>query len=523
MALRHIVKSSLPCKLVVRNNIARQPSRTFTNVHQAHSRWKSGGIAASVGVVSVTLLHYASQHAQEAHEEEPKSSEETSKTKNNQLPRSVQDKCDEVIERVRIETGCPGIVAAVSVNGVNVWTKAAGYSDIENGVSCSEHTVMRIASISKPITMAIIARLKQQHKLNLDTPISDYLPSWPTKSYDGQDVNITTRQLVSHLSGIRHYDKTCQLHRDQHNKRENAKKSSILPKTIDTNCEPVTEKEDKNIITKPEEGKKDKEKEGAGDNAYHEFYLTKHYSSVQKALDLFQNDLLCSNPGSEFLYSSHAFTVISAVAEATSGRNFPTLLRELCSDLGMQHTVLDENDKLIYNRSRFYVKNKNGRIVNAPYVDLSSKWAGGGMMSTVGDLLLFANAMLYSYQYDDCHAVHATHKAGYINTSVMKEVWTPVLESKVNDSYYGMGWFVTPEKCQHGGIPAKPLHVEHTGGAMGASSVLLVLPTNPQDTRDSASNIPSGISVAIMTNLPSIGLSRQALEIAKLFREAETS
>ena len=29
----------------------------------------------------------------------------------------------------------------------------------------------------------------------------------------------------------------------------------------------------------------------------------------------------------------------------------------------------------------------------------SMKWAGGGFLSTVGDLLQFGNAMLYSFQY----------------------------------------------------------------------------------------------------------------------------
>ena len=48
---------------------------------------------------------------------------------------------------------------------------------------------------------------------------------------------------------------------------------------------------------------------------------------------------------------------------------------------------------------RFYARNTKGLLVNAPYVDCSYKYAGGGMLSTVTDLIHFANAMLYSYQY----------------------------------------------------------------------------------------------------------------------------
>ena len=47
---------------------------------------------------------------------------------------------------------------------------------------------------------------------------------------------------------------------------------------------------------------------------------------------------------------------------------------------------------------RGYSYNKNGRLENTPYVDLSYKWAGGGYLSTVGDIIKFGNAMLYSYQ-----------------------------------------------------------------------------------------------------------------------------
>ena len=41
--------------------------------------------------------------------------------------------------------------------------------------------------------------------------------------------------------------------------------------------------------------------------------------------------------------------------------------------------------------------------MNTPHVNLSIKWAGGGYLSTVDDLIKFGNAMLYSYQYTDKH------------------------------------------------------------------------------------------------------------------------
>ena len=53
---------------------------------------------------------------------------------------------------------------------------------------------------------------------------------------------------------------------------------------------------------------------------------------------------------------------------------------------------------LLYHR--FYRRNENGHLVNAPYVDNSYKWAGGGFMSTAEDLVQFGNSMLYAKQID---------------------------------------------------------------------------------------------------------------------------
>merc|ERR1711902_250624 len=67
-------------------------------------------------------------------------------------------------------------------------------------------------------------------------------------------------------------------------------------------------------------------------------------------------------------------------------------------ELGLNNTFLDENGPVIANRARYYFRDSNHILKNSPSVDNSYKWAGGGFLSTVGDLLKFGNAMLYSYQ-----------------------------------------------------------------------------------------------------------------------------
>lgn len=56
--------------------------------------------------------------------------------------------------------------------------------------------------------------------------------------------------------------------------------------------------------------------------------------------------------GSTFLYSTHAFTLLSAVLERAAERRFLDLMTSMFNELGMLNTVPDENDPLIYHRSR---------------------------------------------------------------------------------------------------------------------------------------------------------------------------
>ncbi|KAK6184879.1 hypothetical protein SNE40_007241 [Patella caerulea] len=385
--------------------------------------------------------------------------------------------------KVKDEYGCPGIVVAVSIDGKQVWSEGIGYSDVENRISCTPDTVMRIASISKPITMAVVGKLWEDGKLNIDKPIQQYLPDFPQKEVDGKKVQITTRQLVSHLSGIRHYDKKYL----EKNKEKNDKNN-------DTNT-PTSEFELK------------------------EYYLKKNFKNVTESLKLFQDDPLVHKPGSKFLYTSHGWTVVSAVVEAITKKQFADVIKDVFKQFGMEQTYLDENEPLIYNRSRNYIKNKKGKLVNAQYVDNSYKWAGGGYLSTVGDLLKFAHIMLYSLQANQSNS----KKSGYLKADTMKTIWTLVDNTKINwdkDGGYGMGWGVVPEKQEYGCGRQQRYYVTHTGGAVGASSVLVILPPS-EDNSKTFDSLPKGVCVTMITNLISVSLNKTALEIAKTFEQCD--
>ncbi|KAM8781640.1 serine beta-lactamase-like protein LACTB, mitochondrial isoform 2-T2 [Rhynchonycteris naso] len=117
------------------------------------------------------------------------------------------DNSRDLLHRIKDEVGAPGIVVGVSVDGKEIWSEGLGYADVENRVPCKPETVMRIASISKSLTMVALAKLWEAGKLDLDIPVQHYVPEFPEKEYEGEKVSVTTRLLISHLSGIRHYEK----------------------------------------------------------------------------------------------------------------------------------------------------------------------------------------------------------------------------------------------------------------------------------------------------------------------------
>lgn len=106
-----------------------------------------------------------------------------------------------------IEKGIPGAVVAVMKDSQLVWSEGMGYADVENDVLCTPEHSMRIASISKPLTVVALLQLWEQGLIDLDAPVQKYVPEFPEKEHDGRKTVITTRQLLSHVAGIRHYSK----------------------------------------------------------------------------------------------------------------------------------------------------------------------------------------------------------------------------------------------------------------------------------------------------------------------------
>jgi CubicO group peptidase (beta-lactamase class C family) len=105
--------------------------------------------------------------------------------------------------------------ALVARHGKVVGLYKAGMRDLEAGRPMTEDTIVRIASMTKPITSAAIMVLVDEGKVRLDDPVSKYLPAFRAMKALGDDPDhpnggrlpdakrpITIHHLLTHTSGL---------------------------------------------------------------------------------------------------------------------------------------------------------------------------------------------------------------------------------------------------------------------------------------------------------------------------------
>lgn len=91
-----------------------------------------------------------------------------------------------------------GSVAVVK-DGNMIYTKAVGFSNVENKTKADKNSKYRIGSISKTFTSVLVLKAAEERKINLDQTIDQYFPTLPNAQ------KITIRQLLNHRSGIHNF------------------------------------------------------------------------------------------------------------------------------------------------------------------------------------------------------------------------------------------------------------------------------------------------------------------------------
>ncbi|MAP49265.1 MAG: serine hydrolase [Oceanicaulis sp.] len=109
-----------------------------------------------------------------------------------------------------------GYVAVLARNGEILHTASAGYADLEDQRPMTADTLVRIASMTKPVTAVAALMLIEDGVIALDDPVSDYIPAFANvrvatsvqrdESYEipttEADRPITVEDLLTHTSGL---------------------------------------------------------------------------------------------------------------------------------------------------------------------------------------------------------------------------------------------------------------------------------------------------------------------------------
>jgi CubicO group peptidase (beta-lactamase class C family) len=104
--------------------------------------------------------------------------------------------------RGRIDVRMPGLLDSAGIPGFGLAMIVRGRIVLERtfGVAIDSATVFEGASLSKPLLAYVALRLRDRGQLDLDRPLSDYLPL--DELHDDRKSQITARMVLAHTTGL---------------------------------------------------------------------------------------------------------------------------------------------------------------------------------------------------------------------------------------------------------------------------------------------------------------------------------
>ncbi len=311
----------------------------------------------------------------------------------------------------------PGLSVAISKDG-HIWSAGFGKADLEQDVPVTAQSMFRTASVAKWFTATAAMRLVEDGKLDLDAPIQQYCPEFPEKKW-----RITSRQLLSHMAGIRH------------NYGDNGEKHDTEAERLA--LEQLIQREKITQYTR--------------------------YTDVITPLDTFKNDPLIFQPGTQVRYSSLGYRLLGCVLQGAAKTPYRTLMRDLVfTPAGMNAITEDDALALVPHRVAGYSKAADGSIERAAFRDVSENLPAGGWLSTSEDLVRFVLA------FQSGKLVQPTTRDQMLEHPKLLDGSPAPNPFGDPRYYYGIGIMVGP-------VDGK-LAWFHTGGQSGASALLYWFP-----------------------------------------------
>lgn len=308
-----------------------------------------------------------------------------------------------------------GMSVAVGRGGAVLMAKGYGFANVELEAPARADTVYHIDSINKFLTAAAILKLVDEGRLDLEDDLGRWVPGLSTPQ---QPIRI--RHLLSHTSGLASY--------------------TSLP------------------------GAAERERLDLG----HEEIL----ALVRPAPAHFA-------PGEGWRYCNTGFYLLGMVIEKVTGQSYADYMKkQLFEPLGMADSSYGETRPLIKNRASGY-ELEEGRLVNGPLMSWRVPFSGGGVVSTVLDLLKWTDGLAHGR---------------VLKAASVERMWSPSRLTDGSAIDYGLGTRL--------GTLSGHRMVGHTGNGGGFRNVLLFFPEDD-------------LTVAVLTNTDSGNTVGVAARIAR--------
>ncbi len=234
------------------------------------------------------------------------------------------------IEHERAQKGIPAISVALVHGDSVVWADGFGWADSVAGVRADARTVYRVGSVSKLFTDLAVMRLVEKGQLDLDAPVSRYVPGFQPENPFGGD--ITLRRLTSHLAGL-------------------------------TREPPVGN------------------------------YFDPDEPSLEATVGSLDSTALVYAPGTHTKYSNAGIAVLGYVLEKTQGQSFyPYLKSTLLEPMGLTSSAFQPLPELKARLAKGWMWSYDGLFFEAPTFQLGIGPAGS-MYTTVEDLGRFESLL----------------------------------------------------------------------------------------------------------------------------------
>ena len=183
--------------------------------------------------------------------------------------------------------------------------------------------------------------------------------------------------------------------------------------------------------------------------------------SIKEGIEIFKDDALLFEPGTDYFYNSFDWVLISLAIQEASGMPFEAYVHEkVLAPLGMTATFAEngllsthgQHESQNAHMANFYSKNHLG-FRDAIAVNNYFKLAGGGYVSTSADVAKFGQALL----------------EGKLFPNAMQNEFLAAQTVNLQSTFYGLGWQVSQDR------QGRPFY-GHVGNGVGGYANFFVYP-----------------------------------------------